>query len=157
VAGGAGRQAFERLTDVAKRVLAAAQDEAIARRHRHVGTEHLLLALLRERDGVAARTLADLGIGTGVALAAVEAAGAPGGPAEAEAAAPAPSAPMGGVIAHAFEEARRMGSPSVGPEHLLLGLVAQGGDAAAARTLADRGATLESVRAAVERAQVGGA
>ena len=80
MAGGAGRQAFERLTDVAKRVLAAAQDEAIARRHRHVGTEHLLL-----------------------------------------------------------------------------GLVAQGGDAAAARTLADRGATLESVRAAVERAQVGGA
>ena len=55
---------FQRFTDGARRVVEDAQDEAMALRHGHVGTEHLLLGLLREGEGVAAQVLARAGVTT---------------------------------------------------------------------------------------------
>jgi ATP-dependent Clp protease ATP-binding subunit ClpA len=54
---------FERFTDRARRVVVLAQQEAMALDHHHVGTEHILLALIREGDGVAAQVLAGAGVG----------------------------------------------------------------------------------------------
>ncbi|MBI2774068.1 MAG: hypothetical protein HYX56_06215, partial [Chloroflexi bacterium] len=53
---------FDRFTDRAKRVLALSQDEAIRFNHNYIGTEHLLLGLVREGEGVAARVLDQMGI-----------------------------------------------------------------------------------------------
>jgi ATP-dependent Clp protease ATP-binding subunit ClpC len=53
---------FERFTDGARQVVVLAQDEARALRHNYIGTEHILLGLLREEEGVAARVLATLGV-----------------------------------------------------------------------------------------------
>src|SRR3989442_5274828 len=57
-----GRSPFDRFNDRAKRVLALAQDEAIRFNHNYIGTEHLLLGLVREGEGVAARVLDSLGV-----------------------------------------------------------------------------------------------
>ena len=64
---------FDRFNDRAKRVLALAQDETIRFNHKQIGTEHLLLGLVREGEGVAARVFNTLGVDLGKVLAAVEA------------------------------------------------------------------------------------
>ena len=60
---GSGRNMFERFTDKARHTVVLAQEEARALRHDHIGTEHLLLGLLRESDGAGASALTSLGIG----------------------------------------------------------------------------------------------
>src|SRR5271165_2223325 len=68
---GSGRNMFERFTDKARRTVVLAQEEARQLRHDHIGTEHLLLGLLRETDGAAATALSSLGISLEAARASV--------------------------------------------------------------------------------------
>jgi len=116
---------FDRFNDRAKRVLALAQDEAIRLNHNYIGTEHLLLGLVREGDGVAAGVLASLGVELSEVRTAVEFIIGRGDqtttPSEITL-----SPRTKKVIELAIDEARRMGDEHVGTEHILLGLVREG-------------------------------
>jgi ATP-dependent Clp protease ATP-binding subunit ClpC len=146
--------AFERFSAHAKRVLALAQEEAAAARHGHVGTEHILLGLLRDDEGVGGRALGELGVEPARARGAIEAAVPPGTEAADGPLVPTPRVKR--VIELAFEESRRLGHPYVGSEHLLLGLLAEG-DGVAAGVLKEAGVTLERARAEVGRQLEAGA
>ena len=135
---------FDRFNDRAKRVLALAQDEAIRFNHNSIGTEHLLLGLVREGEGVAARVLDSLGVELSKARRAVELTIGRGDSTK------SPSmitlAPQTkSVINLAIDEARRLGHSHVGTEHLLLGIVREN-ESAAAKVLAGFGVELEKVR-----------
>ncbi len=121
----AGMGLFDRFNDRAKRVLALAQDEAIRFNHNYIGTEHLLLGLVREGEGVAALVLVSLGVELANARAMVEMIIGRGD------AATTPSeitlSPRTKkVIEFAIDEARKLGHSHVGTEHVLLGLVREG-------------------------------
>jgi ATP-dependent Clp protease ATP-binding subunit ClpA len=139
---------FERFTERAKKVLTLAQDEAASHHHSYIGTEHVLLGLLREPEGAAARALASLGVEQDEVRDAMDALI---GSERVVIGQIIPTSRVKKVIELAFEEARRMGAGHVGTEHLLLGLVAEG-EGIAARVLADLGAGEAAVRAAVDRA-----
>jgi ClpA/ClpB-like protein len=122
---GSGQNMFQRFTDKARRTVVLAQEEARALRHDHIGTEHLLLGLLRENAGVAATALTSLGVTLDEARARV----ADGVPAE-------PRAPSRMATGHipftpqakrtlelALREALQLGHDYIGTEHILLGLV----------------------------------
>src|SRR5438094_7500303 len=117
------RPPFERLTSSARRALAFARDEAEARWAPELGTEHLLAGLVAASEGVAARVLLAAAVDRGTVAKAL------GGPRPAPAQAPpqsvAASAPLRRALEIAFVEARAMGDPFVGTEHLLLGVVAE--------------------------------
>ncbi len=140
---------FERFTKRAKRALTLAQEEASRHHHSYIGTEHLLLGLVRVRDGVAAKALADLDIGLEAVRRTIES--VLGGSERPRAQQIVPTSRVKKVIELSFEEARAMGLGHVGTEHLLLGLVVEG-DGVAAHALRDLGAGPKEVRAAVERA-----
>jgi ATP-dependent Clp protease ATP-binding subunit ClpA len=139
---------FERFTERAKKVLTLAQEEAATHHHSYIGTEHVLLGLLREPEGAAARALAGLGVQEDEVRDAMDALV---GSERVVIGQIIPTSRVKKVIELAFEEARRMGAGHVGTEHLLLGLVAEG-EGIAARVLADLGAGEAAVRAAVDRA-----
>jgi ATP-dependent Clp protease ATP-binding subunit ClpA len=123
---GGGQNMFQRFTDKARRTVVLAQEEARALRHDHIGTQHLLLGLLRESAGVAATALTSLG----VSLAAARARVADARPAE-----PPPSdrTPTEGHIPFtpeakrtlelALRESLQLGHDYIGTEHILLGLI----------------------------------
>ncbi len=134
---------FERFTERAKKVLTLAQEEAEAAGHTYIGTEHLLLGLLREQDCVACKALIALGVGLDDARQAVSAALAAGPMSPAQEL--VPTSRVKRVVELAFEEARRMGQSYVGTEHLLFGLLIEG-EGLAAKVLADLGATIERAR-----------
>jgi ATP-dependent Clp protease ATP-binding subunit ClpC len=127
------RPAFERLGEPGLRVLTLAQEEARRLNHGYLGTEHVLLGLLREPDGAAARLLADLGVGLDNVRARVEAIVGMGAadltsgrcrrPAAAGELRFAPRAKR--VLQRAAEEADRRHDARVGDLHLLLGIVAE--------------------------------
>jgi ATP-dependent Clp protease ATP-binding subunit ClpA len=135
---------FDRFNDRAKRVLALAQDEAIRFNHNYIGTEHLLLGLVREGEGVAARALDSLGVELSKVRVSVEFMIGRGDststPSEITL-----SPRTKKIIELAIDEARRMGHSHVGTEHLLLGIVREG-EGVAARVLESLGVTLEKVR-----------
>jgi ATP-dependent Clp protease ATP-binding subunit ClpA len=139
---------FERFTERAKKVLTLAQEEAERARHSYIGTEHLLLALLREGDGLAAQVLKKLGVEQALVRQAIESVLA--GNEKIVVRQIVPTARVKKVIEIAFETARGMGHGFVGTEHLLLGLLIEG-EGVAAHVLNDLGATLEKVRPEVER------
>src|SRR5256885_8217693 len=120
---------FDRFNDRAKRVLALAQDEAIRFNHNYIGTEHLLLGLVREGEGVAARVLDSLGVELSKVRTAVEFIIGRGdsttSPSEITL-----SPRTKKVIELAIDEARKLGHSHVGTEHLLLGIVREGGSVA---------------------------
>jgi ATP-dependent Clp protease ATP-binding subunit ClpA len=145
---------FERFTERAKRVLTLAQEEAERSHHSYIGTEHLLLGLLREGDGVAAKVLTNLGIEIGVVRSTIES--ILGRNERIRIRQIIPASPVKKVIELSFEEARRMGHNNVGTEHLLLGLLLEG-EAIAAHVLQDLGATVEKVRPEIERLLADGA
>jgi ATP-dependent Clp protease ATP-binding subunit ClpC len=116
---------FNRLNDQAMRVFAFAQDEAVRLNHREIGIEHLLLGLIREGQGIAARVLEAQGLELSQARAAVTVTIGRGDSAtSAEKITLSPRAKK--VIERAIDEARRLGHKAIGAEHLLLGLVREG-------------------------------
>ena len=137
---------FERFTDRARRVLVLAQEEARDLNHAFIGTEHILLGLIREGEGVAAKALDALGITFDVVREKVEEAiGAntnpsPGSP---------PFTPRAKkVLELSLREALQLGHSYIGTEHMLLGLVREG-DGVAAQVLSDLGADMARVRTQV--------
>ena len=137
---------FERFTEQARQVIVLAHVEARLLGHDHIATEHLLLGLATEQDGLAVRILADLGV-TAAAIRDEIVAGV--GTKEQV---PAVSVPFdeGAVraVEHAVREADDFGQRSVGSEHLLLGVV-RTTDAVGARVLALFGLDEERIRAEV--------
>ena len=135
---------FDRFNDRAKRVLALAQDEAIRFNHNYIGVEHLLLGLIREGEGVAARVLNSLGVDLSKARTSVEFMIGPGdattSPSEITL-----SPRTKRVIELAIDEARKLGHSHVGTEHLLLGVVREG-QGIASGVLESLGIGLEKVR-----------
>ncbi len=137
---------FERFTDRARRVLVLAQEEARDLNHAFIGTEHILLGLIREGEGVAAKALDALGVTFDVVREKVEEAiGAntnpsPGSP---------PFTPRAKkVLELSLREALQLGHSYIGTEHMLLGLVREG-EGVAAQVLNDLGADMARVRTQV--------
>jgi Clp amino terminal domain, pathogenicity island component len=139
---------FERLTDRARRVMDLAQDEARRLQHTYIGTEHLLLGLLGEGEGVAAQALESLGIGLAAARQQVEQIVGRGQQAAPEHIPFTPRAKK--VLGLARREALQLGHHYIGTEHILLGLIREG-DGVAAHALAALGAELNPVRQQVIR------
>jgi ATP-dependent Clp protease ATP-binding subunit ClpA len=145
---------FERFTDRARNTVVLAQEEARRLNHGYIGTEHLLLGLLVEGDGLAARALRRLGIGLEAVRADVETIiGRGGGEPQSGHIPFTPRAKK--VLELSLREALQLGHNYIGTEHILLGLVREG-EGVAAQVLVGRGAELPRVRQAV-LAQLGGA
>ncbi len=116
------KSSMERFTQRARRVLSLAQDEAERMRHEYIGTEHLLLGLIREEGGVAGRVLRDLGLDPRKVEDLVERL-TRSGDRSTERLELSPGTKK--VLELAVDEARRLGHHYIGTEHLLLGLVRQ--------------------------------
>ena len=112
---------FDRFTKRARRVLTLAQEEAQRLNHNYIGTEHLLLGLVREENGVAVRVLRDLGVDPKQVRERVERTVGRGQRAMYGKLSLTPRTKR--VIELAVDEARRLGHHYIGTEHLLLGLV----------------------------------
>jgi Clp amino terminal domain, pathogenicity island component len=139
---------FERLTDRARRVIDLAHEEARMLSHNYIGTEHILLGLIREGEGVAAQALESLGISLPAVRQQVEHAVGRGQQAGPERIPFTPRAKK--VLELARREAFQLGHHWIGTEHLLLGLIREG-EGVAAQALAGLGADLNRVRQQVLR------
>ena len=134
---------FERFTDRARRVVVLAQEEARLLNHNYIGTEHILLGLIHEGEGVAAKALESLGISLEAVRNQVEEIIGQGG-----------SSPSGHipftlrakkVLELSLREALQLGHNYIGTEHILLGLIREG-EGVAAQVLVKLGADLSRVR-----------
>jgi ATP-dependent Clp protease ATP-binding subunit ClpC len=135
---------FERFTDRARRVVVLAQEEARMFNHDYVGTEHILLALIREGGGVAAQALASLGITEEAARQQLEEILGPGQPGPRQGHLPmTPRAKK--TLQLSLREAIALGHAYIGTEHVLLGLV-RAGEGAGMRILNGLGADPARVR-----------
>ncbi len=139
---------FDKFTERARRVLTLAQEEAQRFNHNYIGTEHLLLGLVREGDGVAAKVLSNLGVELNKVRSAVEFIIGRGDRQSSGEIGLTPRAKK--VIELAVDEARRLSHPYIGTEHLLLGLVREG-EGIAAGVLESLGVNLERVRGETTR------
>jgi hypothetical protein len=137
---------FERFTDRARRVVVLAQEEARLLNHNYIGTEHILLGLIHEGEGVAAKALESLGISLEAVRAQVE-----------EIIGQGQSAPTGHipftprakkVLELSLREALQLGHNYIGTEHILLGLIREG-EGVAAQLLVKLGGSRDRVRAKV--------
>ena len=137
---------FERFTDRARRVVVLAQDEARGLKHNYIGTEHLLLGLISEGEGVAAKALETMGIkGEAVRASVIEIIGEAEKPVEGH----IPFTPRAKrVFELSLREALQLGHNYIGTEHLLLGLLKEG-EGVAAQVLTKQGADLAQVRQTV--------
>ena len=137
---------FERFTDRARRVVVLAQDEARGLKHNYIGTEHLLLGLISEGEGVAAKALETMGIkGEAVRASVIELLGEGEKPVEGH----IPFTPRAKrVFELSLREALQLGHNYIGTEHLLLGLLKEG-EGVAAQVLTKQGADLAQVRQTV--------
>ncbi|MBM7853794.1 ATP-dependent Clp protease ATP-binding subunit ClpC [Desulfohalotomaculum tongense] len=134
---------FDRFTERARKVISLAQEEARNMRYPYIGTEHILLGLIREGQGVASKVLQELNIKAEKVRAEVEKMVEKG---QGEVPKELPLTPRGKrVIELAVFHARRMGHNYVGTEHLLLGLISEG-EGIAARILLTMGADLNRVQ-----------
>jgi ATP-dependent Clp protease ATP-binding subunit ClpC len=137
---------FDKFTDRARKVLTLAQEEAQRFNHNYIGTEHLLLGLVREGDGVAAKVLSNMGVQLPKVRSAVEFIIGRGETMIMAEIGLTPRAKK--VIELAVDEARRLNHHYIGTEHLLLGLVREG-EGIAAGVLESLGVNLEKVRTQV--------
>ena len=154
-AGSGGTDRFDKFTDGARKVLTLSQDEAQRLGHNYIGTEHLLLGLVREGEGVAARALENLGADLAKVRTAVEFIIGQGDQTVRGEVGLTPRAKR--VIELSIAESRTFDTHEIGTEHLLLGLVREG-EGIAAGVLESLGITLERTRAVVIRVSgVGGA
>jgi len=147
------RGMFQRFTERARRVVHLAQDEARLLNHNYIGTEHILLGLIHEGEGVAAKALESLGISLEAVRAQVE-----------EIIGQGQTAPTGHipftprakkVLELSLREALQLGHNYIGTEHILLGLVREG-EGVAAQVLVGLGADHAQVREQVLRLLTGG-
>ena len=139
---------FEKFSERARRVLSLAQEEAQRFNHNYIGTEHILLGLVRETEGVAARVLSGLSVDLGKVRSAVEfIIGRGEKPTQGEIGL-TPRAKK--VVELAVDEARRMNHTYIGTEHLLIGLLREG-EGVAAGVLESLGVSLEKVRTETHR------
>ena len=134
---------FERFTDRARRVVVLAQDEARELNHNYIGTEHILLGLISEGDGVAAKALESMGISLdAVRSEVVDIIGRGAQPPSGH----VPFTPRAKkVLEYSLREALQLGHKYIGTEHLLLGLIREG-EGVAAQVLVKLGADLPRVR-----------
>jgi hypothetical protein len=139
---------FDKFTDKARRVLTLAQAESLRFNHNYLGTEHLLLGLLRVDDGVAAKVLTNLGVEPNKVRSAVEFIIGRGEKSPRGEIGLTPSSKR--VIELAVEEARRLNHSYIGTEHLLLGMVREG-EGIAFGVLESLGVSLERVRTETAR------
>jgi ATP-dependent Clp protease ATP-binding subunit ClpC len=137
------KEQFDKFTERARKVLSLAQDEAQRLNHNYVGTEHLLLGLVREGDSTAAKVLRNLGVKLNYVRGAVQFIIGRGDRIVLGDIGLTPSSKK--VIELAVDEARRLNHQYIGTEHLLLGLVREG-EGIAADVLESLGVTLEKVR-----------
>ncbi|MCI0439021.1 MAG: ATP-dependent Clp protease ATP-binding subunit [Chloroflexi bacterium] len=139
---------FEKFSERARRVLSLAQEEAQRFNHNYIGTEHILLGLVRETDGIAAKVLANLGVELNKVRSAVEfIIGRGERPTPGEIGL-TPRAKK--VIELAVDEARRLNHGYIGTEHLLIGLMREG-EGVAAGVLESLGVNLDKVRGETSR------
>jgi ATP-dependent Clp protease ATP-binding subunit ClpC len=144
---------FERFTERARQAVVLAQDEARALKHNYIGTEHLLLGLLREKEGLAARVLESLGVTVEEARAQVARIVGEG---EDVATGQIPFTPRGKkVLELSLREATSLGHENIGTEHILLGLMREG-EGVAVDMLRDFGADAERIRTRVLEMLSGG-
>ncbi len=134
---------FERFTDRARRVVVLAQEEARQLNHSYIGTEHILLGLIHEGEGFAAKALEALGIQRDNVRAQVEEVIGPGGASPSGHIPFTPRAKK--VLELSLREALQLGHNYIGTEHILLGLIREG-DGVAAQVLIKLGADLARVR-----------
>ena len=137
---------FERFTDRARKSMAFANQEAQRLNHEYIGTEHILLGLLKEGSGVGANVLKNLGVELEIARLEILKLVKSGDKAVTGKNPQTPRTKL--VIEYAIEEARRLSHNYVGTEHLLLGLVRET-DGVAALVLANLGVTVSSARVEV--------
>src|SRR6266542_5524433 len=145
---------FERFTDRARRVVVLAQEEARILNHNYIGTEHILLGMIHEGEGVAARAIESLGISLTAVRSQVE-----------EIIGRGQAAPTGHipftprakkVLEFSLREALQLGHNYIGTEHILLGLVREG-EGVGAQVLVKLGAKLDRLRREVVQLLQGGA
>jgi len=134
---------FERFTDRARRVVVLAQEEARLLNHNYIGTEHILLGLIHEGEGVAAKALESLGISLEAVRDQVEEIIGQGGTAPSGHIPFTPRAKK--VLELSLREALQLGHNYIGTEHILLGLIREG-EGVAAQVLVKLGADLSRVR-----------
>src|SRR5438128_3388442 len=139
---------FERFTERARQVVVLAQDEARALRHNYIGTEHLLLGLIREEEGLAARVLGSLQVTLDDAREQVARIVGPGDEVTSGQMPLTPRAKK--VLELSLREALSLGHNYIGTEHILLGLVREN-EGVAARILLDFDADAEMVRNTIIR------
>ena len=139
---------FEKFSEKARRVLSLAQEEAQRFNHTYIGTEHVLLGLVRESDGVAAKVLTNLGVELPKVRSAVEFIIGRGERAATGEIGLTPRAKK--VIELAVDEARRLNHNYIGTEHLLIGLMREG-EGVPAGVLESLGVTLDKIRAETSR------
>src|SRR5246500_2523228 len=140
---GVSRELFERFTERARQVVVLAQDEARALKHNYIGTEHILLGLLREEEGLAARVLESLDITVEEVRAQVARIVGQGDEVTTGQIPFTPRAKK--VLELALREALSLGHNYIGTEHILLGLVREN-EGVAARILLDFDADAEKIR-----------
>ena len=134
---------FERFTDRARRVVVLAQEEARLLSHNYIGTEHILLGLIHEGEGVAAKALESLGISLEAVRSQVEEIIGQGGSSPSGHIPFTPRAKK--VLELSLREALQLGHNYIGTEHILLGLIREG-EGVAAQVLVKLGADLSRVR-----------
>ena len=137
---------FERFTEPARAVVVLAQDEARALNHNYIGTEHLLLGLFREEEGIAASALRSLGVGLEEARGQVVRIVGFGDQAVVGNIPFTPRAKK--VLELGLKESRALGKDYIGTEHLLLGLATES-EGIATQILRSRGIDTDKIRQAV--------
>jgi ATP-dependent Clp protease ATP-binding subunit ClpA len=144
--GRGGRGMFERFTDRARRVVVLAQEEARLLHHNYIGTEHLLLGLVHEGEGLAGKVLDSLGVTLARARASItEMIGVGSGVPQGH----IPFTPRSKkCLEISLRESLKLGHNYIGTEHILLGILAEG-EGVAAQILIKYGLTLKQVEAAV--------
>ena len=143
----AGGGPYDRFNESGKRVLSLAQDEAIRHNHNYIGTEHLLAALLRDSDTVAARALTSLGIELTKVRTAIDfTIGRGDQPMSPSDITLSPRTKK--VIELAIDESRRMGQSHIGAEHILLGVIREG-EGIASGVIESLGVSLPTLRTKV--------
>src|SRR4051794_26915748 len=145
---------FERFTDRARRVVVLAQEEARLLNHNYIGTEHILLGLIHEGEGVAAKALESLGISLEKVRREVEEIIGHGGEPPSGHIPFTPRAKK--VLELSLREALQLGHNYIGTEHILLGLIREG-EGVAAQVLVKLGADLPRVRVQVMQFMSGSA